>query len=174
MDYKNLDKKTREVMIEEILYDIQNNKLYISPRLSSVGIADYPQLLQEAAQNGDDTSMASQLSVNERLNLMESRRTSKGEIISAKIPSNAAETLASGEFNRFYIRALCRIAIDNGTQVIVYRARQSSNPRIESESKIGSSVDPTILLNDLRNNIGIDTFLHLPPGPNSGLSVHLP
>jgi hypothetical protein len=55
----------------------------------------------------------------------------------------------------------------------VYRARYSENPRYESEQKIGSFVDAEKLLADLRNNIGIDTHLGVPGGPNSGLSVEL-
>jgi hypothetical protein len=38
---------------------------------------------------------------------------------------------------------------------------------------IGKIIECDKLLNDLRENIGMDTILGLPPGPNSGLSVEL-
>lgn len=55
----------------------------------------------------------------------------------------------------------------------VYRAKEVANPRAESMALIGRSLPVTQLLDDLRVNIGTDTALGLPPGPNSGLSVTL-
>ena len=49
-----------------------------------------------------------------------------------------------------------------------------TNPRPESEAKIGKTIAPQSLLDDLRKNIGVEPALGLPPGPNSGLSVKLP
>jgi len=92
-----------------------------------------------------------------------------------KVASNAPQRLAEGEFNRFFLRGLCLRAIDEGIdEVIVYRARASSSPRSESEALVGTRFDPKVLLNDLRENLGVDTALGLPPGPNSGLSARLP
>ena len=88
--------------------------------------------------------------------------------------SNASEVFAEGEFNRFYIRALCkRVISDNKGRLEIYRAKQVSNPRIESEMMIGRIIDPSKLLDDLRTNIGVDTVLGLPCGPNSGLSIRI-
>lgn len=81
--------------------------------------------------------------------------------------------LAEGEFNRYYIRALCLRAIEEGKKLKVYRAKEVGNPRSESAVKIGQEVDSQLLLADLRKNIGIDTCFGLPAGPNSGLSVRL-
>ncbi len=81
--------------------------------------------------------------------------------------------LASGEFNRFYMRGLCLHAINNNYSIVVYRAKYSINPRPNSEEKIGMTVLAKTLLQDLRSNIGIDTFLRLPAGSNSGLSIKL-
>jgi hypothetical protein len=88
---------------------------------------------------------------------------------------NAHEMLAEGEFNRFYIRGLCVRALADGIdEVVVYRAKAVQNARSESEGKIGQRVSADALLVDLRLHKGVDTALGLPPGPNSGLSVHLP
>ncbi len=90
------------------------------------------------------------------------------------MPLNASTMLCEGEFNRFYIRAVCLKAINLNQELItVYRARESANPRstsIELENTTFSAKD---LLNDLRVNIGVDTAFGLPPGPNSGMSVKL-
>jgi hypothetical protein len=88
---------------------------------------------------------------------------------------NAHEMLAEGEFNRFYIRGVCLRAIEEGAfEVIVYRAKMAEHARAESEQKIGQRIAAEALLRDLRAHPGLDTALGLPPGPNSGLSVHLP
>ncbi len=82
--------------------------------------------------------------------------------------------LAEGEFNRFYIRAVCARAVADGISgVVVYRAKSVEHARSESERKIGQTVDPSAVLNDLRAHPGVDTALGLPPGPNSGLSIAL-
>jgi len=89
--------------------------------------------------------------------------------------SNAHTMLAEGQFNTFYIRGLCvRAKADGISEVVVYRAKDVQNPRPESVQKIGQRVSVDALLADLRQNKGIDSALGLPPGPNSGLSVHLP
>lgn len=170
---ENLDQKTRQLMLEEIEQDINNGTLYISPRLSEIGREDYPLLLKEATQH-DDSWLAQNLRVNGRISAFEQKRTPKGGVTTAKVPVTAAETLAEGEFNRFYIRALCRRAIEEGTTgIVIYRAKQVTNPRPESQAKIGAKVNPQALLNDLRTHPGVDTALGLPAGPNSGLSVKL-
>jgi hypothetical protein len=79
--------------------------------------------------------------------------------------------LAEGEFNRLYIRALCRRAIAEEADLQVYRARFSSQP--DSESRIGELIDPAALLADLRAHNGQKTDLGVPGHPNSGVSVRL-
>jgi hypothetical protein len=109
------------------------------------------------------------------MNSQEQKRTRNGGTTLAKVPITAPDTLAEGEFNRFYIRGLCRRAIEEQIpNLVIYRAKEVSNPRPESEEKIGKSISAQTLLTDLRTHLGIDTVLGLPAGPNSGLSVKLP
>ena len=55
---------------------------------------------------------------------------------------NAAELIAEGEFNRFYLRALCLAALSQDIPVLVInRARHSDHPRPESEAQIGTHID---------------------------------
>jgi hypothetical protein len=92
-----------------------------------------------------------------------------------KFPITAAQTFAEGEFNRFYIRGLCRRAIEDRIgELVIYRAKEVAKPRRESETRIASKVPAEKLLDDLRGNIGVETALGIPGGPNSGLSVKLP
>jgi hypothetical protein len=164
----NLDSRTRKLMLEELEVDVQAGNLYLSPRLSSIGRRDYEGLLREAIQSGNDAMLAGALRSAGRMNQIET--TVKGH---KNVPVTAPETLAEGEFNRFYARGLCRRAIEDSTGVVVYRAKQVQTPRADSEAKIGAQMDAQALLNDLRNSIGVEPALGLPPGPNSGLSVQL-
>ena len=161
-------------MLEEIERDITNNELYLSPRLSGTGLADYPNLIREAARGYDDQWLAESLRNSGRLNATEERRTKSG-VTMVKVPVTAPETLGEGEFNRFYARGLCRFAMDTGIPTLqVYRAKAVMVARSASEAMIGSAINAAALLQDLRTHQGVDTALGLPPGPNSGLSVRLP
>ncbi len=171
----NLDDKTRQLMLDEIEQDIAAGKLYISPRLNSKGQQVYAELLKEAVVNHDDTWLANKIRSEGMLNSQEQRRKPKGGFTMVAVPINAPETLAEGEMNRFYARGLCRRAIDEGRPKLeVYRAKQVSQPRLDSEAKIGISINAEALLTDLRAHTGVDTAFGLPNGPNSGLSVKLP
>jgi hypothetical protein len=171
----NLDPTTRSFMLEEIVHDIATGKLYYSPRLSPVGTPLYPELLRNAVRTGTDDTLASELRVPGRLNATEEKRKPKGGTTTAQVPVTAADTLAEGEFNRFYMRGLCRRAMKDGVaNLVVYRAKEVANPRPESTALIGKSFPANQLLDDLRANVGTDTALGLPPGPNSGLSAKLP
>jgi len=173
MNFVNLDDKTRGLMLEELEQDVAANKLYLSPRLSDAGRRNYEKLLRSAIQNGDDVSLANSLAG--LLKAYEQRAKPSGGYTTAKVPTTAPETLAEGEFNRFYCRGVCRRAIEEGlAEVEVYRAKAVRDPRPQSQALVGSKVKADRLLHDLRTNIGVDTALGVPAGPNSGLSVRLP
>lgn len=177
MDLLNLDETTRAAMLSELERDLAVDNLYISPRLSPRGIKDYPELLRAAIQGGDAATLAAALSSPGRLLSHETARNPRGgpDIIK-RVPVTASQTMAEGEFNRFYARGVCvRALAEDGpaARVTIYRARESSNPRSESLALVGTNVLAAALLEDLRTHIGMDTALHLPSGPNSGLSVHL-
>lgn len=174
LDYRHLDDRTRTLMLAEIDRDVGAGSLYLSENLSAQGHAAYPDLLRTAARSGNDTTLAD--AIVKHLNSHEKPRklASGGYSKPPVMRSNAHEMLAEGEFNRFYIRALCLRAIEDGlNELIVYRAKEVINARSASEQKIGQSVSPEALLSDLRTHPGVDTALGLPPGPNSGLCVRL-
>lgn len=135
---------------------------------------EYPDLLRKAFSNGNEQTLSQELKVRGLINEMEIRRKPKGGFTEIKVPVNAHQVLAEGEFNRFYIRALCRLSIEETAGTLeVYRAKEVNHPRLESEEKIGTVVAADALLNDLRKNPGVELALGLPTGPNSGLSVRL-
>ena len=103
------------------------------------------------------------------------KKDTKGGLTTAHVPVTAPETLAEGEFNRFYARGLCSRAIEeNISHVEVYRGKLVENPRPESEEKIGTKLSAKELLNDLRTSQGVEPCLGVPPGPNSGLTIRFP
>lgn len=110
LDLVNLDSRTRELMLEELIIDIEKKALYLSKRLNDSGILRYPELLRHAIEKGNDDTLAQELK-NGYLNAAEQRKKPKGGSSTVNVPVNANEMLAEGEFNRFYIRALCRRAI---------------------------------------------------------------
>ncbi|MGN7886714.1 hypothetical protein [Dyadobacter sp. 22481] len=170
--FENLTDETRQLMISEIKLDVGNEQLYYSKRFCEQGHNLYADLLLSAVEKGDEQSLALALKQKKCFAETEIRNTKKGPIYS-KVPENANLVFAESEFNRFYMRALALQAAKAGETLSVYRARYSENPREESNILIGKIIDPTQLLDDLRKNIGLDTVLGLPPGPNSGLSVKL-
>jgi len=175
LTYKNLDERIRELMLDEINLDVSQGTLYLSKRLTEEGKQNYEALLKEAIQNYDDAWLGNELRGRGYMQSSEERRKPTGGFTTARVPATAADTLAEGEFNRFYARGLCLRAIADGIrELVIYRAKEVRNPRAESEQMIGSRRDAKALLEDLRSSIGIEPALGIPPGPNSGLSVYLP
>ena len=173
---ENLDDRTRQLMLAEMEYDISNNSFHISPFLSGQGQRDYANLLREAIESGNDETLAQDLRTHRRLIRTLPRRKPKGGYAIAATPENAAEVLSESEFNRYYIRALARRAMEDGIpELVVYRAKQVSSPRPESEALVETTISPEDLLEDLRSHPGDEPpSLGVPSGPNSGLSVRLP
>jgi hypothetical protein len=181
LQYVDLSPATRRLMIEELNLDLGLNKLYQGKRLTTGGLQEWPTALRSAFEYGTDDSLAAWLSQPWRLEQFEVY-TVKGIVRSRKVPVTAAQTFAEGEFNRFYIRAVCRQAVDRKVLnqgddlVTAYRARYSEKPRPESVSIDGKQFDAKSVLADLRENTssdGVNTALGMPPGPNSGMSVKL-
>lgn len=172
----NLDDRTRQLMLAEMEYDIARNQLHISPFLSGQGQRDYPGLLREAIESGNEETLAANLQAHRRIERTAHRRKPEKGYTIVSTPATAAQTLAESEFNRYYIRAICRRAIEDGIdEVVIYRAKPVSTPRPESEALIESTLDPAALLEDLRTHTGDELpTLGVPGGPNSGISVRLP
>jgi hypothetical protein len=172
LDLQSLDVDTRPYMLEEFELDRAAGLLFKSRHFSPQGELSSPELLKSAIVSGSDDTLADELGIPGMFVLQYQKRKPQGGFTMAKVPINAAAVYAQSEFNRFYIRGLCRrVVAGGGGQVEVYRARASSRPRPESEALIGTRIDAASLLEDLRAHIGeAPTLL---PEVNSGLSVRL-
>lgn len=171
--FENLDARTRELMLEEVEHDVQQSCLYMSKRFSPIGQLAYLPALRDAVRSGNERTLAHAILVG---GMLDSRELShrKGRVFWKDVPVDAHLTLAEGEFNRFYLRALCRRAMDEGhEQLEVYRAKDVYSPRAMSEMRLGAFVDASRFLRDLRTHVGVETALGL-PAPNSGLSARIP
>ncbi len=147
LHYEHLDERTRHLMLKEMDLDISQGTLYISPRLSEQGAKNYPSLLRETIQSHDDAWFANELRSQGYMNAFEQKRKPKGGFTTAQVPITAPDTLAEGEFNRFYVRGLCARAMEDGIQEVeVYRGKEVNQPRPESEAMIGKRIPVQILL----------------------------
>lgn len=175
MEYRNLTERTRAFIAQEVEQDFSRGRLYYSKRFNDKGRQEYPTLLLEAVKYHDDNWLASELSIRGCFIPAEVRHTQRGNAFIARTPYTAEETLAEGEFNRFYMRGVCLVALQDGIpEVIVYRGKTVEQPRQESEAMIGLRLPVSTLLDDLRCSPGSKTQHGLPAGPNSGITICLP
>jgi len=166
LNFLDLTAEVREHMAAEAEGDRVDDRLYLSKRFTPAGRAAYPALLLQAIASGSDDTLAMDL---EAEGCMATRERG-----GRRVPHNAAQTLAESEFNRFYIRGLCRLVVERQLgEVEVYRAKRVQSPRWRSEALIGRRYDPEELLEQIRASIGVEGAFGLPPGPNSGISVRL-
>ncbi|THF88454.1 hypothetical protein E7T09_04415 [Deinococcus sp. KSM4-11] len=168
---QDLDETTRNYMAEEIQMDIDSKNLYHPDRLSPYGSAKFHQLLLESARTGNPDQLAKDMQADGNY-FDHTEVRSNG--VQAKVPSNAANILAEGEFNRYYLRALAlRAKADGVPSLQIYRARPSRDPRFSSEARIGDLVPVDEVLAELRKT----PVKGQPAGliePNSGLSFRIP
>jgi hypothetical protein len=171
--YYDDEAKTRERMLAEIDYDVAQQHLFLSDRLNHGGRVAWLEMLRAAVKSGTERGLSD--SIRGRLNPTYLRRKPRSfdDYVEVRMPHNAHEVLGEGEFNRFYIRALCLRAREEGRSLVIYRAKEVENPRPESEARIGCYVDATELLDDLRANHDGANVLGVPGGPCSGISVRL-
>lgn len=174
MNLENLNDEVRTFMLAEIERDMESGKLYMSKRFNAHGVEVYPSLLQEAVREHDDTWLAKQLHSGGVFKALE-RGTAWGKPSVGRVDATAHETLAEGEFNRFYMRGLCQFAIEQGIgELELYRAKDVYHERATSHARIGDHFSPQTLLADLTAPLGSRTESGMPPGPNSGLSLRIP
>lgn len=166
-NFIDLSRETRDLMLSEVLDDIAGDRLYISDRLNDAGKEKYAIFLINAITRGDDETFKSYLDAGDHFAPTYIRQGSE-----VAMPSNAAQLLSQGEFNRYYIRAICLKALhQNMDMVEIYRGRESSAARSGSEARIGQQLPAKDLLDDLRSAIG--TAPQYLPEVNSGLCIKL-
>ena len=155
--FVELDPDTRAFMLAELDLDLnQHGRPYQGKFLTEKGLADYEQLLRESITGGDEVEFVAALNQDERV---------------TDDVSDAARRLGRTEFNRYYIRGVCRRAGSHGTNaVVVYRAHGSEVPRATSTSLVGTEQSAPRILANMRASQGDDTDTGL-GRVNSGLTV---
>ncbi len=157
-------------MVQEITSGHEAGQLYFSTRFNQIGQKNWPQWLLTAAKSQDEHWLAYQLERAGAMKHLETRAKPKGGYTTAHVPDNAAETMAEGQFNRYYIAAICRRALEDGkNSVRIYRAKQRGEPRPESRALEGTTRDANALLQEVRSKA--ESLKYDLLKPNSGLSV---
>jgi len=172
LNLSDLDDVTRRFMLEELEADVARGCLYLSPYLTDEGRAGYLEILRAAVLDGTEESFADKL---RRPGSMETPRGWKQSGLVRDLPSTAPDALAEAEFHRFYVRGLCRRAIDEGLRTLVIcRAKEAIPARVNADGMVGVQIDAASLLEDLQATSGPMPPRVLNGCPNPGMSVRLP
>lgn len=164
MDLRHLeDDGVRGLMLNELDLDVESDSVYFSKRLTDTGLAQWPELLRSALASGTPETLEADVGFNGVLKAHEPM--GGGRPGSRRVPVTAAETLAQGEFNRYYMRALCVRVLDSDAEGVQWcRARHSGQVRPESAALDGQPADPAALLDELRHDVNVSS------GPGSGMT----
>ena len=172
-NFVNLDQTTRKFILEAIDEAERTGNIYYSTRFNQAGNQQWLPLLREAAQSFNEHWLAFQLETKVLMKDFETARKPTGGYTTKHIPHTASETMADGQFNRFYILGLCKRARSEGiTHLVVYRAKAVKDPRPESEALVGTSLS----IDDIESQLKTKQASFKSPlvRPNSGLTVKLP
>ena len=174
LDLVNLDACTRRYMLAEFDADVATGILYRSPQLADDVEQEYQQLLRAALEHGTVASLAVELT---RWGAV--RPPGRWQYVKGTppedVPMAAASLLAEREFHRFYLRGLCRRAIDQGVQtLVIYRAKPAVAGRATADGMIGIRITAGSLLEDLRGTFDSWPPNGLPQCRDPGLSARLP
>ena len=171
--FENLDKVTRPFIIKAIEEAEQTNNIYYSTRFNENGRTSWSSLLKKAANEHDEHWLAYQIESNVLMKDFEGARTRLGGYSIKHVPHKAAETMAEGQFNRFYMLGLCKRARQEEiSQLEVYRAKPTSQHRSSSEAIIGKQ----FLVDEIEQQLKeIKNCFNSPLlKPNSGLCIRIP
>lgn len=167
----NLTTTIRNHMLAELKADAQRGAVTGSKRFTALGVEKWRGVLHDALANGTPESLIEALSAGGWFEEKEATHTPKGAPNIKNVSSDAAKMLGRGEFNRYYMRAVCLDAMASAhAEVEVYRAYDVAEPR--GGPAEGSRFGAASLLDDLRRNVGKGTDSRL-GAPNSGLSVRV-
>ena len=172
LTYDSLDPTTRRFALEELDWDEEHDRAWVSDRVQPTARAEYLTRLRDSLRYYDDLWLEEH--IDDLLVDFETRRTKGGGQATVRMPTSAARMLAEGDFNHYYMRAVCARAVAEGRQVVeVYRARLSLEPRETSSALEGTRIPAEELLSELRG-LTRETLATARLGkPNSGLSVRL-
>jgi hypothetical protein len=174
LELPHLDACTRRFMLAELQADVAAGLLYLSPQLSASGRAEYQHLLRTAFATGTEASLADDLRASDSVELPD-RWQRSGQNDHDGALTAATALLAEREFHRFYIRGLCRRAMEQGVRtLVIYRAKPAEAVRANSETMVGVMITASSLLEDLSRDFRTLPPHGLPQCRDPGLSVRFP
>jgi len=172
-DFKNLDADTRLTMLDAIKEAEASENIYFGTRLIEDKKTQWVSLLKQAAKEHNEQWLGEQLKSGQFFKPAEVSRKRSGGFIAKRVPHTAAQTLADGQFNRFYMLGLCRQAKLKGIESLeIYRAKEGRTSRSNSESLIGTKILVKMVEEQLEN-VGSSLKSNLTQS-NSGLSLMYP
>lgn len=171
-NFKNLNEDTRPYILQAIENAENTNNIYYSARFTQRGKEEYLPLLKEAAKDHNEHWLAYSLESPGIMKDLEGANTPSGGYTMRYVPYSATQTFTDGQFNWFYILGLCLYARNVGINLLqVYRAKESSSHRAQSDSIIGNKIP----IEDIESQLLEiqSSFLSELVKPNSGISVKL-
>ena len=170
MDFKELNEITRKYMFDEFQREEQGGNPYRSESMSSDGLANVAQFVENAIKNGNEISLANNLSnssfwkpftIVHRGSSTHQRRIN---------PTVAAKVFAQTEFNTWYVRGLAKKLMDEGiSKCEIYRAEAAEQPRCECSRYEGQEIDVKKIYDGHRakyHPIENNSAFSIPSGPN--------
>ena len=183
MEFKNLEGTTRRYMLEELEEDVREGRVVLNPLLTERGRAEYADLLAEALRHHDPSWLGSELRSGRRMHIaVEDADVRKG--LPEELPVHEPDVLAEGDFNRYYVRGMCRRALAEGIDELrivkltkgpyasfVYQSGGLPGDERERTVDVANRVDPKWLLEKLREDPDEEMDFGIPGEPGSGLTV---
>jgi hypothetical protein len=171
--FENLDDVTRSSMLKAIEEGENTGNIYYSNRFNQDGNDQWLTLFRQAAQQFNEHWLAYQLESNGLIKNFESAAKLSGGYTAKHVPDTAAEAMAEGQFNRFYMLGLCKRArVEGITHLEIYRAKERFDPRPESQALIGTLLS----IDEVESQLKVvnASFRSQLVKPNSGLCVKFP
>lgn len=143
----------RHLMLEELKLSFDDGEFYYSKQFDELGYREYPRIFLDALASGTPDTLDDALN--------------QPGIFLPNTARKSAQAFIWDEFNKYYMRALCRwIQQHPGYEIVKVRGRNSATHRDSSDARIGRRENPASFLEVLRGTPKINPF-----GANSGLTL---
>ena len=144
---KELDKIRRDFMAKEIEMDIMENRFKSLECLNHSGNIELPELLMSAVVDGDEMSLARELKDRQCMRVYNAV-SEGGTVMLSRVSDRSYQEFSESTFNKFYLRGVCREAVDSGYDEVVIK--DDSVEHVYSTSQ---------LLDDLRADVAFEDIL---------------
>ncbi|MBR9704056.1 hypothetical protein GOV12_01485 [Candidatus Pacearchaeota archaeon] len=153
--YINPSEEVRKLMIIELENDLKTKLFYVPKTIHQDKIEEYKEILKEFFKTK---------SLNELIQKINNNFINR----SYKYIKNIShETLAEGEWDKYYQKALCQKAIPNNKKVKIIRWKTVDKPKYLIGFTEGTKFDSKDYYSEL-----MKSQFH-PLGPNSGLTIEI-